>query len=51
MIVDTGALEQVEGLIATQLAEALAALDIAPITPTAAGALRELAVAATVRAA
>ena len=51
MIVDTGALEQVEGLIATRLTEALAALDTAPVTPTAADALRELAVAATARAA
>jgi geranylgeranyl diphosphate synthase type I len=51
VIVDTGALEQVEGLIAMQLTEALAALDTSPVTPDAADALRELAVAATARAA
>jgi geranylgeranyl diphosphate synthase type I len=51
VIVDAGALEQVEGLIAMRLTEALAALDTAPVTPAAADALRELAVAATARAA
>ena len=49
--VDTGALEQVEALIDLRLAEAMDALDSAPVTPAAAAALRELAVAATARAA
>ena len=51
VIVDTGALEQVEALIDLRLAEAMDALATAPVTPAAAAALRELAVAATARAA
>jgi geranylgeranyl diphosphate synthase, type I len=51
VIVDTGALDHVEGLIARRLTEALAALDEAPVAQAAADALRELAVAATARAA
>jgi len=51
VIVGTGALDHVEQLITARLGEALAALDAAPVTPAAAGALRELAVAATSRAA
>ena len=51
VIVDTGALTHVEHLISARLNEALAALAAAPVTPVAADALRELAVAATARAA
>jgi geranylgeranyl diphosphate synthase, type I len=51
VIVDTGALDHVEGLIARRLTEALAALDEAPVAQAAADALRKLAVAATARAA
>ena len=51
VIVGTGALDHVEQLITARLGEALAALEATPVTPAAAVALRELAVAATARAA
>lgn len=49
IIEDTGALQECEDLIADYLAQALASLDKAPITPEARTALAELAVAATSR--
>jgi len=49
LIVDTGALDRVEGLIAARLEESLDALEKAPVAPEAADVLRALAVAATAR--
>lgn len=49
VIRDTGALEEVEKIIAERTARALAALDDAPITPDARQTLGALAVAATAR--
>jgi geranylgeranyl diphosphate synthase type I len=49
VIADTGAVEEVESLIARLTAEAVAALDGAPVVPEARDVLRELAVAATAR--
>jgi geranylgeranyl diphosphate synthase, type I len=45
----TGALAECEAMIGSSVAEALAALEDAPIAPAAKGALAELAVAATAR--
>jgi geranylgeranyl diphosphate synthase, type I len=45
----TGALAECEAMIASNVKQALAALSTAPITPLAASALAELAVAATAR--
>ena len=49
LIVETGALDRVEGLIASRLEEALEALEKSPVAPAAGDVLRELAVAATTR--
>jgi len=49
LILATGALDRIEGLIDARLAEALQALREAPVQPTAAEALERLAVAATAR--
>jgi geranylgeranyl diphosphate synthase type I len=49
LLVETGAVDRVEALISARTAEALAALDTAPITAEAAEVLRELATAATRR--
>ncbi len=49
VLVDTGAVGRVEELITTRTAEALAALDTAPMTAEAVEVLRELATAATTR--
>jgi geranylgeranyl diphosphate synthase type I len=49
MITTTGALAEVERMIAERVAAGTAALDAAPIDPAAATALAELAVAATAR--
>ena len=49
VITDVGALAECEGLIERYTSEALAALEDAPVTPEARGALAELAVAATAR--
>ena len=49
LIVDTGALDRIEGLIATRLSDALDALAKAPVASSAADVLAELALAATAR--
>ncbi|HEX4812767.1 MAG TPA: polyprenyl synthetase family protein [Nonomuraea sp.] len=49
IIEDTGALQECEDLIAGYLAQALSALDEAPVTAEARTALTELAIAATTR--
>jgi geranylgeranyl diphosphate synthase type I len=49
VLVETGALAEVERMIDERLHEALAALDLAPVDGEAAGVLRELAEAATAR--
>ena len=49
VLTDSGAVQRVEELIAARSAEALAALDTAPITAEAATALADLASAATTR--
>jgi geranylgeranyl diphosphate synthase type I len=49
IIVATGALDQVESVIAARTTEAIAALDAAPLAGDARAALEELAVAATSR--
>jgi geranylgeranyl diphosphate synthase type I len=49
VLVATGAVDRVEELITVRTAEALTALDAAPVTAEAAEVLRELAVAATAR--
>jgi geranylgeranyl diphosphate synthase type I len=50
VLLDTGAVERVEGLIDARTEEALLALETAPITGEAAVVLRDLATAATSRA-
>jgi len=50
VLADTGALAEVERLVAARTSAALAALEGAPVEPEARGVLRELAVAATSRA-
>jgi geranylgeranyl diphosphate synthase, type I len=50
IITSTGALAECEAMIDSNVKQALAALNSAPITPLAASALAELAVAATARA-
>jgi geranylgeranyl diphosphate synthase type I len=50
VLLDTGAVERVEGLIDARTEEALLALETAPITAEAAVVLRDLATAATSRA-
>jgi geranylgeranyl diphosphate synthase type I len=50
VLVDTGAVERVEALIAARTDEAVAALETAPVTAEAAAVLRDLATAATTRA-
>jgi geranylgeranyl diphosphate synthase type I len=50
VLLDTGAVDRVEQLIATRTAQALAALDRAALSGDAPEVLRELAVAATTRA-
>ena len=50
IIASTGALAECEAMIDSNVSRALAALNSAPITPLAASALAELAVAATARA-
>jgi geranylgeranyl diphosphate synthase type I len=49
VIVDTGAVDDVERLIAARTADALTALDAGPVADPARGVLRELAIAATER--
>jgi geranylgeranyl diphosphate synthase type I len=49
IIVDTGALAEVEAVIAARTEQALAAVDAAGLAPDAGAALRELAIAATAR--
>ena len=49
IIVETGALDEVEEVIATRTEQALVAVDAADLAPDAAAALRELAIAATAR--
>ncbi len=49
LVVETGAVHRVEEMIAERVAEALTALDAAPIDPAARVALTDLAVAATKR--
>jgi geranylgeranyl diphosphate synthase type I len=49
ILTGTGALAECEALIGSSVAEALAALEDAPVAATAKGALAELAVAATAR--
>jgi geranylgeranyl diphosphate synthase type I len=50
VLVETGAVDRVEELIRSRTAEALAALETAPLTEEAVEVLRELATAATARA-